>query len=110
MKEKRQDPRSNSKKSLHLEDESENIHIKTGTSRRNFLKFGAIGAGAAAAGAAGITTAKRMEGIPVDTFPLPINNDFKPIDQRNVIHTFAYSKALNQKHPERINSLSPPRL
>jgi epoxyqueuosine reductase len=42
-----------------------------------------------------------MEGIPQDTLPIPINDDFKPIDQRNVIHTFAYSKVLDQKHPER---------
>ena len=43
-----------------------------------------------------------MGGIPQDSLPIPINDDFKPIDQRNVIHIFAYSKTLNQRHPERI--------
>jgi reductive dehalogenase len=73
----------------------------TGSSRRSFLKLGVAGAGVVAAGAAGVTVAKRMEGIPQETLPIPINDDFKPIDQRNVIHTFAYSKVLDQKHPER---------
>ncbi|MCK5420867.1 MAG: hypothetical protein KAJ08_01815, partial [Deltaproteobacteria bacterium] len=74
---------------------------KSKTSRRSFLKLGVAGAGVAAAGAYGITVARRMEGIPQDTLPIPINDDFKPIDQRNVLHIFAYSKALDQKHPER---------
>jgi epoxyqueuosine reductase len=76
-------------------------NAKNKNSRRSFLKLGVAGAGVVAAGAAGVTVARRMEGIPQDTLPIPINDDFKPIDQRNVIHTFAYSKALDQKHPER---------
>jgi len=74
---------------------------KSKTSRRSFLKLGVAGAGVAAAGAAGITVARRMEGIPQDTLPIPINDDFKPIDQRNVLLVFAESKSLDQKHPER---------
>jgi epoxyqueuosine reductase len=83
-------------------NESNDTLQNSGTSRRNFLKFGAIGAGAAAAGVVGTTIVRRMDGIPQDSLPIQINDNFKPIDQRNVIHTFAYSKALNKKHPERI--------
>ncbi len=75
-------------------------------SRRNFLKLGFGGAGAAAAVATGITIVKRMEGIPHDEFPLPMREDYKPIDQRNVILTFAHSKKLNEKHPERIKKFN----
>ena len=77
---------------------------KTDTSRRTFLKLGFAGAGAVAAAAGGMTVVKRMEGIPHDEFPLSIREDFKPIDQRNVVLTFAHSKALNEKHPERIRN------
>jgi epoxyqueuosine reductase len=71
-------------------------------SRRKFLKLGLAGAGVAAVAAGGVTVVKRMEGIPQDEFPLPIRDEYKPIDQRNVVLTFAHSKALNDKHPERI--------
>ena len=75
-------------------------------SRRRFLKFGIAGAGAALAAAGGITIVKRMEGIPHDAFPLPIRDDFKPIDQRNQINVFAQSKVLNEKYPERNSSFN----
>jgi len=75
-------------------------------SRRRFLKAGIAGAVVAAAAAAGLTAIKRMEGIPHEEFPMPIREDFKPIDQRNQINTFANSKALNDKHPERNKSFS----
>jgi hypothetical protein len=75
-------------------------------SRRNFLKLGLGGAGAAAAAVTGVTIVKRMEGIPHDEFPLPMGEDYKPIDQRNVILTFAHSKKLNEKHPERIKKFN----
>jgi len=75
-------------------------------SKRNFLKFGLAGAGAAAATATGVTILKRMEGIPHDEFPLPMDESYKPIDQRNVILTFAHSKKLNEKHPERIKKFN----
>ena len=73
-----------------------------GESRRNFLKLGVAGTVAAAAVATGVTIGKRLDGIPHDDFPLPLRDDFKPVDQRNVILTFAHSSALNDKHPERI--------
>lgn len=85
-------------------EQNDVLHEKheTDTSKRNFLKFGVAGAGAALATATGVTIAKRMEGIPHDKFPLPIRDEYTPIDQRNVILTFAHSKALQKKHPERI--------
>ena len=70
-------------------------------SRRNFLKFGVIGAGVAAVAAAGVSIAKKMEGTPLDHFPLPINDDYVRIDQRNQINTYCESKKLNDAHPER---------
>ena len=70
-------------------------------SRRNFLKLGVAGAGLAAAAAGGITVVKRMEGLPLDHFPLPINDEYVRIDQRNQINTYSFSKKLNDAHPER---------
>ena len=85
---------------------SQNEKTETDTGRRNFLKLGLAGAGAAAIAAGGITAIKRMEGLPHDEFPLPIRDDFKRIDQRNQINIFANSKALNDKHPERNRSFN----
>jgi epoxyqueuosine reductase len=87
---------------MTTEDTQPDSGKKIDTSRRTFLKLGVAGAGAAAAAAGGMTVVKRMEGIPHDGFPLPIREDFKRIDQRNQINAFANSKALNEKHPERI--------
>lgn len=70
--------------------------------RRNLLKLGIAGAGVVAATGAGLSIVKKMEGIPLDDFPLPMNENFKAIDQRNQINTFSFSKKLNQEHPERI--------
>jgi epoxyqueuosine reductase len=70
-------------------------------SRRTFLKLGVAGAGIAAAAVSGVKIVKKMEGTPLDHFPLAINEDYKPIDQRNQINVFGKSKVLNDKHPER---------
>lgn len=69
--------------------------------RRNFLKIGLAGAGGLAAAAGGVTIVKRMEGIPHDEFPLPVNDEYERIDQRNQINTYVNSKALTDKYPER---------
>ena len=41
-----------------------------------------------------------LQGLP-DEELLQTDETFKPMDQRNVILTYAYSKQLNDKHPER---------
>jgi hypothetical protein len=79
----------------------QNTQNEEDNSRRNFLKFGAVGAGVAVAAAAGVSIAKKMEGTPLDHFPLPINEDYVRIDQRNQINTYSFSKKLNDDHPER---------
>jgi len=89
---------SESSTTNNTQNETKDAH---NSSRRNFLKFGALGAGAVAAAAAGVTIVKRMEGIPHEEFPTPVNDDFTPFDQRNQINVFGNSKALNEKHPER---------
>ncbi len=87
-------------------NESDAERDQPNASRRKFLKLGLAGAGAVAVAGGGITAIKRMQGIPHDEFPLPVRQDFKRIDQRNEINTFAGSKALNDKHPERNRSFS----
>jgi reductive dehalogenase len=83
---------------INNEQNSEN---EENNARRNFLKFGAVGAGVAVAAVAGVSIVKKMEGTPLDHFPLPINEDYVRIDQRNQINTFVESKKLNDTHPER---------
>ena len=85
------------------EQNNENEEIN---SRRNFLKFGAIGAGFTAAAIAGVEIAKRLDGVVLNHFPLPINDDYKRIDQRNQINTYCNSKKLNDEHPERAKAFN----
>ncbi len=70
--------------------------------RRKFFKRAAIGGGAALLGGAAAygATAVALQGT-VDEEVFDTVDDFKPKDQRDVILTFAKSKALNDKHPER---------
>jgi epoxyqueuosine reductase len=84
-----------------MSDTEQPENSETDPGRRNFLKLGLAGAGAAAAAAGGVTVIRRMEGLPHEDFPLPVREDYKPIDQRNQINVFCNSKALNAKHPER---------
>jgi len=71
--------------------------------RRKFLKIGIAGAGAAAAVAGGAVVLSKLEGTPQEDIRPPdeIAEDFKPVDQRNVVLTFAVSKKLGQKYPNR---------
>jgi reductive dehalogenase len=84
-----------------MSEESKDNQQKIDVSRRNFLKLGLAGAGVAAAAGVGAYAVYRMEGVPHDEYPVPIRDDFKPIDQRNTLHTFSGSRALTKKHPER---------
>lgn len=99
--------------SLELDDikepEKSNTDIETSpqevvdSSRRNLLKLGVAGAGAAIAGAGGVFISKKLDGTPMeDIVPSgDITSDFKQMDQRNLILTFAQSPALQQQFPER---------
>ena len=84
---------------------------ENGGTRRDFLKkvsLGAIGArevaaaGAVAAAGVGAYAVHKAEGTPQQGFPVPVSDDYKPMDQRKTVLTFAASKALNARHPERI--------
>jgi reductive dehalogenase len=79
--------------------------------RRDFLKkvsFGTIGAreaiaaGAVATAGVGAYAVHKAEGTPQEDFPVPVRDDYKSMDQRNTVLTFAASEALNERHPERI--------
>ncbi len=70
--------------------------------RRTFFKRAAIGGGATllAGGAVYGGVQVALHGR-VDEEAFKTDETFKPMDQRDVILTFAKSKALNDKHPER---------
>jgi len=81
------------------------------SSRRDFLKkvsLGALGAkevaaaGAVAAAGVGAYAVHKAEGTPQEDFPVPVREDYRPMDQRKTVLTFAASKVLNERHPERI--------
>ena len=89
-----------------MSSESDSANKANNSGRRNFLKVGLAGAGVVAAGLGGAIILKRMEGIPHESFPLPVKEAFKPIDQRNQVNIFCGSKKLNDKHPERNKSFN----
>jgi len=75
--------------------------------RRQLLKLSAgTLAGVSAAAGAGSWIKHRVEGVEQDGYPVEISPSFKRKDQRDVLLTFAGSKALGEKHPERNLSLS----
>jgi len=81
-----------------------NANDTSSISRRNVLKFGALGAaGAALGGGLGYLTHSKLKGTPMKDIRPPdqISKAFKPKDQRDVVLGFATSKKLNEKHPER---------
>ncbi len=84
-------------------------------SRREFLKqaalgaAGAIGAKELAVGGAGVAAlgvgayiAAKWGGTPHDEFYVPVEENKKPMDQRNLVFTMVKSKKLQEKHPERV--------
>jgi reductive dehalogenase len=71
--------------------------------RRQFFKRAAIGGGGALAGLAagyGVIEAS-IQGRPAKNYPEIDEAIFKPKDQRDTVLTFAHSKTLNERHPER---------
>jgi len=75
--------------------------------RRAFFKRAAIGGGAAllAGGSAYAGVQWQLQGRPEPDM-IKTDDTFQPKDQRDVILTFAKSKALNEKHPERSEQYS----
>jgi len=77
--------------------------ILDNAARRLFFKRAAVGGGSALlAGAGSYGVAKSsLEGRPAADYPQIDEKIFKPKDQRDQILTFAYSKKLNEQHPDR---------
>jgi epoxyqueuosine reductase len=69
--------------------------------RRSFMKAAAAAATAAGAIGVGAYAGVKMQGTPRDQFPVPVKDDIKPLDQRDMLWTFVASRKLNEKHPER---------
>jgi hypothetical protein len=65
---------------MSTEHENESNKEGHGFDRRNFLKLSLAGAAAVAAAATGVTITKRLEGLPHDEFPLPVNDDYERTD------------------------------
>ncbi|WP_028113772.1 reductive dehalogenase [Ferrimonas kyonanensis] len=81
---------------------SDKPEVGVDESRRQVLKLGAGAvAGVGAVAGAGAWLKHKMEGVELDGYPRPLAADFKPFDQRNVLLTYACSKALVEAHPER---------
>ncbi|MGF1757191.1 reductive dehalogenase [Photobacterium sagamiensis] len=75
--------------------------------RRQLLKIsaGAV-AGVGVIAGAGSWVKNRVDGVEQDDFPVETSPDIRPMDQRNVLLTFAISQALAKKHPDRNLSFS----
>ena len=79
-----------------INDSVENI------SRRKFFRLSAIAAGVATVGSAAGWVSYRVHGVPYDDFPVEILDDvLKPMDQRNLIFSYAISPKLQKQYPAR---------
>ncbi len=86
--------------------------VESGTSRRDFLKTSLAGAaglklagaGIAGAGVVGVGAYAHHKslGTVQSEFPVPVRDDLAPMDQRDMLFTFATSKELHEAHPERV--------
>jgi epoxyqueuosine reductase len=98
-----------------VSDDSKSAHeseVGRGTSRRDFLKTSVAGAaglkwGAAAVAGTGVVGVgayahRKSLGTVQDEFPVPVRDDLVPMDQRDMLFTFATSKELHEAHPERV--------
>lgn len=72
-----------------------------GLSRRQLLVRSAAGAGAVGVAGVGAYAYHKTKGTPRDEFPIPVREDYRPVDQRNTIFTFAASRKLQEEHPGR---------
>ena len=80
------------------EQEKQNVD----ESRRQLLKLSAgTIAGVSAVAGAGSWIKHKVEGVEQDEFPVEVSSDYQPMDQRNVLLTYATSRALAEQYPER---------
>lgn len=96
---------------MSSEPDTDRDDAPSGLDRREFLK-GSVGgwlgvrgavAGAAGAGAigAGAYAHHKTKGTVRSEFPVPVQDDYTPVDQRNTLFTYASSRKLQEEHPER---------
>ncbi|MGF1757181.1 reductive dehalogenase [Photobacterium sagamiensis] len=70
--------------------------------RRQLLKLSAgTVAGVGVVAGAGSWIKHRVEGVEQDGFPVEVSPDYRSMDQRDVLLTFATSQALAKQHPNR---------
>lgn len=97
----------NVKHQTHMNNENDELTTEPGLiddpTRRQFFKRTAIGGSAALIGGAMSygAGASALKGRPLENFPEVDETIFKPKDQRDQVLTFAYSKKLQDMHPER---------
>jgi reductive dehalogenase len=75
-----------------------------GVSRRQLLVRSAAGAAAVGAAGLGAYAHHKAQGTPHDEMPVEIEDDLKPMDQRDMLWTFVVSAALRDAHPERVQA------
>jgi len=74
---------------------------KGGLSRRQLIVRSVAGAAGLGAVGIGAYAHHKAKGTVHDDFPIPVRDDYRPVDQRNTIFTFAGSRKLQADHPER---------
>ncbi|MGF1757112.1 reductive dehalogenase [Photobacterium sagamiensis] len=84
------------------EHQADNDYSIENLNRRKFFRMSAVTAGVVAAGSAAGWINHRVQGVPYDSFPVEIKDDeLKPMDQRNLIFSYALSPKEQRKYPER---------
>jgi reductive dehalogenase len=90
-----------------MSDESnqkETAPVGEGTTRRQLLVRSLAGAAAAGAAGFGAYAHHKTKGTPHDEMPVEIKDDLEPMDQRDMLWTFATSEKLHADHPERVQA------
>jgi len=77
-----------------------------GVSRRQLLVRSIAGAAAAGAAGFGAYAHHKTKGTPHDEMPVEIADDLQPMDQREMLWTFATSEKLHADHPERVKAFN----
>jgi reductive dehalogenase len=79
---------------------------ENGVSRRQLLVRSVAGAAAVGAAGLGAYAHHKTKGTPHDEMPVGIEDDLKPMDQRDMLWTFCASKKLHDEHPERVEAFN----